>query len=97
MMTNAEATPGRSHQPKLQPLGHWHKSKQLPQLPVAMTETPDIQRAWTVVRRGKPANALQLKTDWPVPKKLEKGEVLVRIQAGALNPLYAFARVMRSH
>ena len=52
-----------------------------------MTETPDVQRAWTIVRRGKPANALKLQTDWPVPKKLEKGEVLVRIQAGALNPV----------
>lgn len=52
-----------------------------------MPETPDIQRAWTIVRRGRPAYALKLKTDWPVPKKLEKGEVLVRIQAGALNPV----------
>ena len=52
-----------------------------------MTKIIDVQRAWTVVRRGRPADALKLKTDWPVPKKLEKGEVLVRIQAGALNPV----------
>ncbi|KAF8968383.1 hypothetical protein BDZ97DRAFT_432692 [Flammula alnicola] len=52
-----------------------------------MAEIPNVQRAWTVVRRGKPENALVLKEDWPVPKKLEKGEVLVRIQAGALNPV----------
>ena len=49
--------------------------------------TPTVQRAWTVVRRGKPADALILRSDWPVPQKLEKDEVLIKVQAGALNPV----------
>ena len=49
--------------------------------------TPTVQRAWTVVRRGKPADALVLRSDWPVPQKLEKDEVLIKVQAGALNPV----------
>ncbi|KIP01277.1 hypothetical protein PHLGIDRAFT_38344, partial [Phlebiopsis gigantea 11061_1 CR5-6] len=48
---------------------------------------PDTQRAWLVVRRGKPADALQLSETWPVPKQLGKGEVLVRVQAAAFNPV----------
>ncbi|KAF8810131.1 NAD(P)-binding protein [Phlegmacium glaucopus] len=51
-----------------------------------MVDTPAVQRAWTVIQRGKPANALVLRSDWPVPQKLEKGEVLIKVQAGALNP-----------
>lgn len=50
-----------------------------------MTSIPDTQRSWTVVQRGKPAQALALQ-DWPVDKKLTKGEILVRVQAAALNP-----------
>jgi NADPH:quinone reductase-like Zn-dependent oxidoreductase len=46
-----------------------------------------VQRAWTVVRRGRPTDALVLRSDWPVPQKLEKGEVLIKVQAGALNPV----------
>ena len=49
--------------------------------------TRAVQRAWTVVRRGKPVDALVLRTDWPVPQKLEKGEVLIKVQAAALNPM----------
>lgn len=52
-----------------------------------MADVPDVQKAWLVVRQGDPAKALELKSDWPVPKKLAPGEVLVRIQAGALNPV----------
>jgi NADPH:quinone reductase-like Zn-dependent oxidoreductase len=52
-----------------------------------MVDTPAVQRAWTVVRRGIPADALVLRSDWPVPKKLKKGEVLIKVQAGALNPV----------
>jgi len=48
---------------------------------------PDTQKAWLVTRQGKPAQSLKLVTDWPVPKKLRPGEVLVRVQAGALNPV----------
>lgn len=53
-----------------------------------MTFPPNEQSAWIVVRQGFPAKAVEFKTDWPVPKKLEQGEVLVRIQAAALNPAY---------
>ncbi|KAJ3504181.1 hypothetical protein NLJ89_g8070 [Agrocybe chaxingu] len=52
-----------------------------------MVEIPDVQQAWVVIRRGRPSHALELKSDWPVPKKLEKGEVLVKVQAAALNPI----------
>jgi len=52
-----------------------------------MVDIPAVQRAWTVVQRGKPSNALVLRSDWPVPQKLEKGEVLIKVQAGALNPV----------
>ena len=48
---------------------------------------PDTQKAWLVVRKGKPADALQLSETWPVPKKMGKGEVLVRVQAAAYNPV----------
>ena len=49
--------------------------------------SPTVQRAWVIVRRGKPANALVLRSDWPVPQKLENGEVLIKVQAAALNPV----------
>ncbi|TFK43001.1 hypothetical protein BDQ12DRAFT_677157 [Crucibulum laeve] len=45
-----------------------------------------FQRAWVVTCRGTPEEALSLRTDWPVPQKLEPGEVLVKVEAGALNP-----------
>ncbi|PPQ72092.1 hypothetical protein CVT24_008379 [Panaeolus cyanescens] len=48
---------------------------------------PDVQKAWVVVRSGKPAKAVVLKADWPVPKQLKQGEVLVKIQAAAFNPV----------
>ncbi|KAF7356744.1 Quinone oxidoreductase [Mycena venus] len=43
--------------------------------------------AWYAVKRGHPAQALQLKTGLPVPTKLPKGHVLVKVQAVALNPV----------
>ena len=52
-----------------------------------MVDTPAVQRAWSVVRRGKPSDALVLRSDWPVPQNLMKGEVLIKVQAGALNPV----------
>ncbi|KAF8162897.1 hypothetical protein B0H34DRAFT_299328 [Crassisporium funariophilum] len=48
---------------------------------------PDVQKAWINVGRGSPAQALVLKSDWPVPKQLGVGEVLVKVQAAALNPV----------
>ncbi|KAF8968381.1 hypothetical protein BDZ97DRAFT_1916217 [Flammula alnicola] len=51
------------------------------------TIIPDVQRAWVNVRRGAPAQALTLKQDWPVPKNLAPREVLLKVQAAALNPV----------
>lgn len=48
-----------------------------------------LQRAWIVERRGRPSQALKLRADWEVPTKLNAGEVLVKVQAAALNPVYA--------
>ncbi|KAK0470520.1 hypothetical protein IW261DRAFT_1553740 [Armillaria novae-zelandiae] len=48
---------------------------------------PQIQQAWIIDRRGEPKDALSFRTDWPVPSKLAKGEVLVKVQAAALNPV----------
>jgi len=52
-----------------------------------MSAIPGTQRAWIIERRGTPANALKLRSDWEVPNKLEQGEVLVKVQAAALNPV----------
>ncbi|KAJ7664257.1 NAD-P-binding protein [Mycena rosella] len=41
--------------------------------------------AWVATRKGLPSTSLQLKT-FPIPTKLPKGHVLVRVQAIALNP-----------
>ena len=40
-----------------------------------------------IVRKGKPADALVLDEHAAVPSKLAKDEVLVKIQAAALNPV----------
>ncbi|KAG6844721.1 hypothetical protein H0H87_004341 [Tephrocybe sp. NHM501043] len=52
-----------------------------------MNVLPKTQRAWIVERRGVPAKALTLRSDWPVPSILKPGDVLVRVQAAALNPV----------
>ncbi|KAF8590536.1 NAD(P)-binding protein [Ramaria rubella] len=44
------------------------------------------QRAWLVVRRGKPNKSVIMK-DVFVPSQLREGEVLVKVHAGALNPV----------
>ncbi|KAJ7155554.1 hypothetical protein C8R43DRAFT_884867 [Mycena crocata] len=44
--------------------------------------------AWFVIRKGTPTNgALQLKTGLPIPNKVPKGHVLIKVQATALNPV----------
>ncbi|PSS37418.1 hypothetical protein PHLCEN_2v722 [Hermanssonia centrifuga] len=48
---------------------------------------PQIQKAWLILRKGKPSDVLALKQDVAVPSKLSKGEVLVRVQAAAMNPV----------
>jgi hypothetical protein len=46
---------------------------------------PAVQRAWTIVKRGKPADALVLRSDWPVPQKLEKDEVLIKVPESCVS------------
>jgi len=48
---------------------------------------PTTQRAWINIGRGTPAEALVLKEDWPVSSNLSDGDVLVKVQAAALNPV----------
>lgn len=52
----------------------------------AEKKIPATQKTWRVTRKGKPADVLKL-TDAPVPAKLKKGEVLLKVQAAALNPV----------
>ncbi|KAH9898345.1 NAD-P-binding protein [Cubamyces lactineus] len=48
---------------------------------------PATQRSWRITGSGEPAKVLKLAEDTPVPAKLKKGEVLVKVQAAALNPV----------
>lgn len=50
-------------------------------------DIPDVQKAYLSTRRGKPADSLAFVQDWPVPKQLTTGEVLVKVYAAALNPV----------
>ncbi len=49
---------------------------------------PATQKSWRAVRAGEPEKALALSDNTPVPSKLKKGEILVKVQAAALNPVY---------
>lgn len=53
----------------------------------AQVEVPATQKSWRAVRSGEPAKALALADNIPVPSKLKKGEILVKVQAAALNPV----------
>ncbi|TFK93483.1 NAD-P-binding protein [Polyporus arcularius HHB13444] len=48
---------------------------------------PATQKSWRAVRAGEPEKALALSDNTPVPSKLKKGEILVKVQAAALNPV----------
>ncbi|KAF9790683.1 hypothetical protein BJ322DRAFT_1135184 [Thelephora terrestris] len=48
---------------------------------------PPVQTVWRIVRSGDPAKALVKDENAPVPKKIPKGYVLVKIQAASLNPV----------
>lgn len=47
---------------------------------------PQKQTVWYVTAKGEPSKVLRLDKDVPVPT-LTKGEVLVKVQAAALNPV----------
>jgi NADPH:quinone reductase-like Zn-dependent oxidoreductase len=49
-------------------------------------DLPETQRAWRAVKQGKPSESLVFQTDVPIPP-LSPGEVLVKVQAAALNPV----------
>lgn len=48
---------------------------------------PSVQQAWRIVRSGAPEKALVLDLNVPVPTKIPAGEILVKVQAAALNPV----------
>ena len=48
---------------------------------------PDKQKAWVIVKRGKPQDALVFDENAPVPSDLGEGEILIKVQAAALNPV----------
>ncbi|GBE82508.1 hypothetical protein BKA93DRAFT_761220 [Sparassis latifolia] len=52
-----------------------------------MSDIPHTQSAWRVMRQGEPSQVLRLDENVPVPIKLAKGEVLIKVQAAALNPI----------
>ncbi len=47
---------------------------------------PATQKTWRVTRKGKPEQVLKF-ADAPVSAKLKQGEVLIKVQAAALNPV----------
>ncbi|KAJ6533043.1 hypothetical protein B0H19DRAFT_1187126 [Mycena capillaripes] len=47
---------------------------------------PTTYSAWVATKKGLPSTALQLKTNLPIPTKLPKGHVLLKVHAIALNP-----------
>jgi NADPH:quinone reductase-like Zn-dependent oxidoreductase len=50
-------------------------------------DIPTVQKAWRVVRQGPPAKALDFKADVPVLSDLKPGDILIKVQAAALNPV----------
>ncbi|EED85578.1 predicted protein [Postia placenta Mad-698-R] len=54
---------------------------------------PQIQKAWRATAKGEPSKVLRLDDNVPVPK-LNRGEVLIKVQAAALNPV-AYKVIMK--
>ena len=50
------------------------------------SKLPTTQKTWRIKGKGKPEVALELVDNSPIPK-LSKGELLVKVQAVALNPV----------
>jgi hypothetical protein len=61
------------------------------------TTIPKVQRAWRVVRQGHPSKALKYVNDAPVRTDLADGEVLVKVGAAALNPVYVLRHHLYAH
>ncbi|VDB91720.1 unnamed protein product [Peniophora sp. CBMAI 1063] len=51
------------------------------------TTVPTTQRAWICTGRGTPDKVLRLEKSYPVPSQLQKGAVLIKVKAAALNPV----------
>ncbi|EIW64614.1 NAD-P-binding protein [Trametes versicolor FP-101664 SS1] len=62
------------------------KDEATPGPTTAEKKIPATQKTWRVTRKGKPEDVLKL-ADAPVPTKLKKGEILLKVQAAALNPV----------
>lgn len=62
-----------------------------------MSSIPQVQKAWKVVRRGIPSRALVCDEKATVPSTLAPGEILVKVQAAALNPVYVNHAYSRLH
>jgi hypothetical protein len=50
-------------------------------------QLPATQRLYRVARKGEPKTALELIRDASVPSELQDGDVLVKVDAAALNPV----------
>lgn len=53
---------------------------------MAANDIPKTQRAWLVTKNGEPRDALALRTDYPVPRQVRSGNILVKVSHAALNP-----------
>ncbi|KAH7108461.1 hypothetical protein BKA62DRAFT_682265 [Auriculariales sp. MPI-PUGE-AT-0066] len=51
-----------------------------------MSVLPSTQSVWRSARKGKPADALDFDENAPVSSNLADGEILVKVDAAALNP-----------
>ena len=58
------------------------------------TPIPEKHKAWLAVKRGTPAQGLRFDENVQLSSKLRPGEVLVKIQAAALNPVCVFSEFL---
>lgn len=65
-------------------------------MPVTITNPPTVRKSWRVVRRGEPSKALVFDEADPIPT-LKPGEVLVKVAAAALNPMYVTVSFKHPH